>query len=136
MCMLFVHILLGGAFPKRHRANCGVITVIRKVPILGRHKLVSEPRFYRYPRVRYAFRLTLQMVVVVSSVKTILLKTHWIVLSRSAFYSLSLCFSPLTFASFESSLLPTSLSLGFCMGGRSLAFILIGPFFGSSSSST
>jgi hypothetical protein len=33
-----VHILLGGAFPKRHRANCGVIAVIRKVPILGRHK--------------------------------------------------------------------------------------------------
>jgi hypothetical protein len=25
MCMLFVHILLGGAFPKRRRANCGVI---------------------------------------------------------------------------------------------------------------
>jgi hypothetical protein len=35
--MLFMHILLGGAFPKRHRANCGVIAVIRKVPILGRH---------------------------------------------------------------------------------------------------
>jgi hypothetical protein len=37
--MLFVHISLGGAFPKRHRANCGVIAVIRKVPILGRHTL-------------------------------------------------------------------------------------------------
>jgi hypothetical protein len=37
MCMLFVHILLGGAFPKRHRANCGVIAIIRKVPILGHH---------------------------------------------------------------------------------------------------
>jgi hypothetical protein len=47
-----------------------------------------------------------------------------------------LCFSPLTFARFESSFLPTSLSLGFHMGGRSLAFILIGSFFGSSSSST
>jgi hypothetical protein len=32
-----MHILLGGAFPKRHRANCGVIAVIRKVPVLGRH---------------------------------------------------------------------------------------------------
>jgi hypothetical protein len=37
MCMLLVHISLGGAFPKRHRANCGVIAIIRKVPILGRH---------------------------------------------------------------------------------------------------
>jgi hypothetical protein len=25
------------AFPKRHRANCGAIAIIRKVPILGRH---------------------------------------------------------------------------------------------------
>jgi hypothetical protein len=32
-----MHILLCGAFPKRHRANCGVIAVIRKVPILGHH---------------------------------------------------------------------------------------------------
>jgi hypothetical protein len=39
MCMLFVHISLGGAFPKRHRANCGVIAIICKVPILGRHML-------------------------------------------------------------------------------------------------
>jgi hypothetical protein len=37
--MLFVHEALGGAFPKRHRANCGVIAMIRKVPILGCHKL-------------------------------------------------------------------------------------------------
>jgi hypothetical protein len=51
---------------------------------------------------------------------------RWIDLSRSAFYSLPLCFSPLTFASFESSLLPTSSSLGSYVGGRSLAFILIG----------
>jgi hypothetical protein len=35
--MLFVHEALGGAFPKQHRANCGVIAIIRKVPILGRH---------------------------------------------------------------------------------------------------
>jgi hypothetical protein len=135
MCILFVHILLGGAFPKRHRANCGVIAIIRKVPILGRHKLVSEPRFCRYPRVRSACRITLPMVVVVSRVKTILLKMRWIALSRSAFYSLPMCFSPLTFPSFESSLLPTSSSLGSCVGGRSLAFILIGLFFRSSSSS-
>jgi hypothetical protein len=74
MCMLFVHILLGGAFPKRHRANYGVFAIIRKVPILGRHKLVSEPRFCRYPRVRSACRITLPMVVVESSVKSILLK--------------------------------------------------------------
>jgi hypothetical protein len=39
MCMLFVHILLGGVFPKRHRANCGVFAIIRKVSILGRHSL-------------------------------------------------------------------------------------------------
>jgi hypothetical protein len=38
MCKLIVHILLGGAFPKRHRANCGVFAIIRKVPILGRHR--------------------------------------------------------------------------------------------------
>jgi hypothetical protein len=74
MCMLFVHILLGGAFPKRHRANCGVFAVIHKVPILGRHKWYQSPRFCRYPRVRSACRITLPMVVVVSSVKTILLK--------------------------------------------------------------
>jgi hypothetical protein len=36
-CMLHMHESLGGAFPKRHRANCGMIAIIRKVPILGRH---------------------------------------------------------------------------------------------------
>jgi hypothetical protein len=70
--------------------------------------VVSEPRFCRYPRVRSACRLTLPMDVVVSGVKTILLKMHWIALSRSAFYSLPMCFSSLTFASFQSSLLPSS----------------------------
>jgi hypothetical protein len=69
-----MHILLGGAFPKRHRANCGVIAVIRKVPILGRHKWYQIQGFYRYPRVRSAYRLTLPMVVVESSVKTIFAK--------------------------------------------------------------
>jgi hypothetical protein len=82
----------------------------------GASQLVSEPRFYRYPWVSSACRLTLPMVVVVSSVKTNLLKMRWIVLSRSAFYSLPLCFSPLTFMSFESSLLPTSLSFRFPRG--------------------
>jgi hypothetical protein len=37
MCKLIVHILFGAAFPKRYRANCGVFTIIRNVPILGRH---------------------------------------------------------------------------------------------------
>jgi hypothetical protein len=36
--MLHMHESLGGAFPKRYRANCGVIAIIRKVPTLGRHK--------------------------------------------------------------------------------------------------
>jgi hypothetical protein len=36
-CMLHMHESLGGAFPRRHRANCSVITIIRKVPILGRY---------------------------------------------------------------------------------------------------
>jgi hypothetical protein len=74
----------------------------------GASQVVSEPRFCRYPRVRSACRLTLPMDVVVSSVKTILLKMRWIALSRSAFYSLPMCFSSLTFASCQSSLLPSS----------------------------
>jgi hypothetical protein len=130
-----MHILVGGAFRKRHRVNCGVNAIIRKVPIFGASQVVSEPRFCRYPRVRSACRLTLPTVVVVSSVKTILVKMRWIALSRSEFYSLPICFSPLTFASFESSLLPSSV-LGSYMGGWSLAFNLIGPLFRSSSSST
>jgi hypothetical protein len=40
-----MHILLGGAFPKRHHANCGVIAVIRKVPILGRHNWYQSQGF-------------------------------------------------------------------------------------------
>jgi hypothetical protein len=135
MCMLRCAHFAWWAFSKRHRANCGMMAIIRKVPILGASQVVSEPRFCWYPRVRSACRITLPTVVVVSSVKTILLKMSWIDLSSSAFYSLPLCFSPLTFASFESSLLPTS-SLGSCVGGRSLTFNLIGPHFGSSSSST
>jgi hypothetical protein len=86
----------------------------------GASQVVSEQRFCRYLRVRSTCRITLPMVVVVSSVKSTLLKTRWIVLSRSTFYSLPLCFSSLTFASFKSSLLPSS-SLGSRVGGRSLA---------------
>jgi hypothetical protein len=98
MCMLrFAH-FAWWAFPKRHRANCGVIAIIRKVLILGRHKWYQSPRFCRYLRVRSTCRLTLPMDVVESSVKTILLKMRWIVRSRSTFYSLPFCFSPLTFA--------------------------------------
>jgi hypothetical protein len=82
----------------------------------GASQVVSEPKFCRYPRVRSACRITLPMVVVVSSVKTILIKIRWIDVSRSTFYSLPLCFSPLTFASFESSLLPHSSSLGSHVG--------------------
>jgi hypothetical protein len=69
----------------------------------GVSQVVSEPRFYRYPQVRSACRITLPTDVVESSVKTILVKMRWIVLSSSAFYS-PLCFSSLTFASFESCL--------------------------------
>jgi hypothetical protein len=98
-------------------------------------QVVSEPRFCRYPRVHSAYRITLPTDVVVSSVKITLLKMRWIALSRSAFYSLPMCFSPLTSASFESSLLPTSSSLGSYVGERYLAFNLIGPLFGISSSS-
>jgi hypothetical protein len=32
-----VHEALGGAFPKRHHVDCGVIAIIYKVPILGRY---------------------------------------------------------------------------------------------------
>jgi hypothetical protein len=74
----------------------------------GASQVVSEPRFCRYLRVHSACRITLPMVVVESSVKTISLKMRWIALSRSAFYSLPMCFPPLSFASFESSLLPSS----------------------------
>jgi hypothetical protein len=41
-----VHETLGGAFPKRHRADCGVIAPIRKVPILGHHRgYPTRPQF-------------------------------------------------------------------------------------------
>jgi hypothetical protein len=100
----------------------------------GASQVVSEPRFCRHLRVRSACRIALPTDVVVS-IKTILLKMRWIDLSRSAFYSLPMCFSPLTFASFESSLLPTSLSFKFLRGWTISCLILIGMFFRSSLSS-
>jgi hypothetical protein len=44
-CMLFVHEALGGVFPKRHRAICGMIAIIRKVPILGHHNVEAASRW-------------------------------------------------------------------------------------------
>jgi hypothetical protein len=44
-CMLHMHESLGGAFPNRHHANCGVIAIIRNVPILGRYKWYQSPGF-------------------------------------------------------------------------------------------
>jgi hypothetical protein len=102
----------------------------------GASQVVSEPRFCRYPRVQSACRLTLPTDVVESSVKTILLKIRWIVLSRSAFYSLpSMLFSSYLYEFWVLSCLLLWV-VGSYVGGRSLAFILIGPFFGSSSSLT
>jgi hypothetical protein len=34
-----VHEALGGAFPKQHHVDCGLIAIICKVPILGRHSI-------------------------------------------------------------------------------------------------
>jgi hypothetical protein len=33
-----VHEALGGAFPKQHHIDCGVLAIICKVPVLGRHR--------------------------------------------------------------------------------------------------
>jgi hypothetical protein len=35
---LHMHESLGGAFPKRHHVDCGLIAIICKVPVLGRYK--------------------------------------------------------------------------------------------------
>jgi hypothetical protein len=32
-----MHESLGGAFPKRHHVDCGLIAIICKVPVLGRY---------------------------------------------------------------------------------------------------
>jgi hypothetical protein len=40
-----VHEALGGAFPKRRHVDCGLIAIICKVPILGRHKWYQSPGF-------------------------------------------------------------------------------------------
>jgi hypothetical protein len=47
-----VHEALGGAFPKRHHVDCGLIAIICKVPVFGVLQVVSEPKFCRYPRVQ------------------------------------------------------------------------------------
>jgi hypothetical protein len=38
---------LGGAFPKQHRADCGMIAMIRKVAILGRHIKICTERVFK-----------------------------------------------------------------------------------------
>jgi hypothetical protein len=45
MCMLRHAHFAWWAFPKRHRANCGAIAIIRKVPVLG-HYTKSRRLFY------------------------------------------------------------------------------------------
>jgi hypothetical protein len=40
-----VHEALGGAFPKRHHVDCGLIAIICKVPVLGRYKWYQSPGF-------------------------------------------------------------------------------------------
>jgi hypothetical protein len=99
-----VHEALGGAFSKRHHVDFGVIAMICKVPVFWALQVVLEPRFCRYPRVQSTCRITLPTYVVESTVKTIFLKMRWIDLSRSVFFSLPMCFSPLTFVSFVFSL--------------------------------
>jgi hypothetical protein len=39
--MLHMHESLGGAFPKRHHVDCGLIAIICKVPVLGRHNILA-----------------------------------------------------------------------------------------------
>jgi hypothetical protein len=102
-----VHGELGGVFPKRHPRGGD----------FGASQVVSEPRFCRYPRVQSACRITLPTDVIVSSVKTILLKMCWIDLSSSEFFSLPSMLSPLTFTSFESPFLPSSSICRFYVGG-------------------
>jgi hypothetical protein len=40
-----VHEALGGAFPKRHHVDCGLIAIICKVSVFRALQVVSEPRF-------------------------------------------------------------------------------------------
>jgi hypothetical protein len=37
-----VHEALGGAFPKRHHVDCGLIAIICKVPVLGRYNMPPD----------------------------------------------------------------------------------------------
>jgi hypothetical protein len=45
MCMLRRAHFAWWAFPKRHHANCGVMAIIHKVLILGRHKWYQSQGF-------------------------------------------------------------------------------------------
>jgi hypothetical protein len=38
-----MHELLGGAFPKRHHVDCGLIAIICKVPVLGHYTPEPSP---------------------------------------------------------------------------------------------
>jgi hypothetical protein len=52
-----MHKVLGGAFPKRHHVDCGVIAIICKVLILGRHRDLLARHAVRYklsPDARFA----------------------------------------------------------------------------------
>ena len=62
------------ASQNRYRADFGGFAGILMVPVLGCHKLVSEPQVDGTPLVRFDCRLTLPTDVVESSVKTYFLK--------------------------------------------------------------
>jgi hypothetical protein len=79
-------------------------------------------RFCRYPPVQSACRITLPTDVVEFSVKPILLKMHWIDLSRSSFFSLPSMLSLLLSLRLLSPLSYLLWVLGSYVGGRSLAF--------------
>jgi hypothetical protein len=56
-----MHEALGGAFPNRHHVNCGVIAIIRKMPILGRHtSVLQEEAFVLLLVVMLSNRLQIQ----------------------------------------------------------------------------
>ena len=110
----------------RYRADFGGIAGIRMVPVLGRHKVVSELWFIDTPLVRSACRITLPTDVVVSSVKNYFLKIRWIDLSSSAFFSLPIFFLILP-CEFWSSLLSEFFRvIGFHVGWTIFAFNLVG----------